>query len=182
MFRKTIGGLALLVMFLLPAKAAPDTACDLSNVVAGFWCERDGRLLLEKELVSGVTYYACPDCGEIRREPGTCEWCEVELEKKVSEKGVCPDCLKKPAAAEICTKVYYECPDCGSTSRKAGNCPDCETARAEKTSRAKVEYVCEKCGGTSLVPAKCANEDCEACGQPMKRTCSESGRFPHTKD
>jgi hypothetical protein len=171
--------LPALLLLLSIARGAAEPPCDMSKVVKGYWCAEDSRILDEKELVSDVTYYQCPECKDIRKEAGTCEYCDKKLEKKTSGKNVCPECFVKPAAAEICVKAYYECPECGRQSLTAGHCDDCDKDLAPQTSRAVIRYVCTGCEASSLVPGKCTNKDCEQFDKPLKKTCSMSGTFPH---
>jgi predicted RNA-binding Zn-ribbon protein involved in translation (DUF1610 family) len=164
---------------VLAAGAGEEGACDLKTVVPGFYCENCDEALVAKDLVSDVVYYACPDCGEISREPGRCSWCDTDLVKKTSGKDVCKTCLEKPTKAELCEKVYYVCPDCGAMSLKAGTCEECETDMEKKVSRAVVHYVCPECGDFQLSPGNCTNPSCEHEGKALVRTCSLSGEFPH---
>jgi Heavy metal binding domain len=166
--------------FMAAIAAAPEEdACDMKTVVKGFYCEACEEVMMTADLVSDVTYYACPDCDETSDEAGDCELCEVALVKKVSGKGVCKHCLKKPSAAEVCEKIYYSCPDCDAVSRKPGNCADCEVALEKQVDRAVIFYVCAECGQQSLKAGKCTDAECEGHGKPLVKECSSSGEFPH---
>jgi len=161
-----------------------DDACDMKTVVKGYYCESCSEILDKKALVSDVTYYECSFCGLISKTAGKCPDCEEDYEKKTSGKDVCPKCYDKPEDVEICVKTCYECPECGDQQAEAGTCEDCEKKLVETTVRALIEYRCPQkgCYQTSYKPGKCENEECENCGKPLVKNCSESGVFPHVKE
>ena len=179
LFMIVLASLVLSPTTTFVADAQEDDACDMKTVTKGLRCEQCEEIVLAKSLVSDVPYYVCPDCDEVYREPGTCDECEVALVKKVSGKGVCPDCLQKPTAVEICEKVCYVCPDCEMTASKAGKCPECEVALEKQTIRAVIIYECPDCGMSSYQAGKCTDESCEQHGKALKKRCSHSGEFPH---
>lgn len=161
--------------------AALSGECDMANVVKGFYCEECDAVLEKKDLKSDVVTFTCPACEDVQEKAGKCEYCDKALVKKTSGKDVCPDCLAKPVEAEICVKTHYACPDCDEPGKKGGKCADCDVAFVEVVSRALIEYVCPECGDTSLKPGKCTDSECDACGKPLKRTCTMSGDAPHSK-
>lgn len=176
--------LILTTLLLSAAAMVPvgedDAGCDLKKVVSGFHCQADDLILLEKELVSNKTYYACDACSTWSFEKGTCNGCDEKLAARKSDKKVCKTCLSKPDPRELCEKKFYECYQCGSAATKTGKCEDCGLRRKRLVSRVLVEYACGgDCGAKSPRSANCSAAECPAFERPMEPRCTGSGRVPH---
>jgi len=109
-----------------------------------------------------------------------CATCEQFLTAAdLNEEGNC-NCGAKPTKVAACVKTFYRCSDCWEESAKAGKCPSCEQEMAVTLSKALIVYVCEGCGNTQNQAGTCqADEEAECFGKALKKTCSESGTFPH---
>lgn len=165
-----VGGIAL---------AAGDGPCDMKTVEKAFYCEPCKTVLTKKELVSKKKYYECEGCGKTAEKAGKCESCDKKLVKKVTDKDVCPKCYGKTIAVEACVKTAYACPKCGAVSVKAAKCETCKAAYKKVQVRALIHYRCPACGKTSLTPGNCDGAECEKKGEPLVRTCSQSGQGSH---
>src|SRR5437867_11647607 len=168
-------------LFLVAAPARVDS-CDMKSVVKAAWCTKDKVLLDRKDLVSNATYYACPVCGRVQKDPGKCAKDSKDLQMKTSDAEVCPTCFQKTETVDACEKAYWECDACRAHALKEGNCEKCQAPMKRHTSLAQISYRCEACGFKSdkagSCPAKTA-EECKSFGKPLARVCSKSGTFPH---
>jgi hypothetical protein len=156
--------------------------CDMKTVVPAAWCATDKTLIESKDLVSDKSYYACPTCKKISSDPGKCATCNQELEKKTSDRNVCPKCFQKPDTTEACEKSYWECDTCKKPVTHEGMCEKCKTPLKKHVSLARLAYHCDGCGYKSDKPGNCPAknpEECKNAGKPLAKSCSMSGTFPH---
>lgn len=110
-------------------------------------------------------------------------WCKTEgfvADKDLNDKGECKKCGKKPESVDTCVATYYVCKNCNHPTKDKGKCPGCgqENTHKEKQSLARICYVCSKCKHKQYEAGACPNGACE--GNTLKKTCDESGKFPHT--
>jgi len=159
----------------LPVLAGEEHACDLAKVVKMRYCEADDCLLTDKEVISKQKYYYCEECDFASKTPGKCEWCGEPLVEKTCGEKACPHCFGATIEVEACVKKCWACPECDELYPKPGQCELCETKLVERESRALVVYRCPECGTTSYKPGKCTNEECDAKGRDLVRTCTSVG-------
>jgi hypothetical protein len=90
-------------------------------------------------------------------------------------------------------ETAYKCPECEDIYSKAGNCNDCsEEDKAVILTKikacVKTGYTCDDCFTESLKPGKCGDCDkaltavtvkAEVKTKGDKKTCADSGTFPH---
>lgn len=102
-----------------------------------------------------------------------CKAC-MEIDPEVKE-GKCA-CGGDLEEVEVCVKVYYTC-DCGGMYAAEKEC--CGKKAAKETSKSPVIIACAKCGAPADAAGKCGMEGCDG---EAKRTCADSGAWPHGGD
>jgi hypothetical protein len=113
------------------------------------------------------------------KKSGKCGTCKKKLEKRVSDKGVCPTCFAQPQHVQVCVKTGYACPKCGAKSLKATKCGGCRASHKKTVSRSLIQYVCPACKKGSYLSGKCKDKECAKHGEALVRSCSLSGEVPH---
>lgn len=102
--------------------------------------------------------------------------------EEITEEGKCSMCNGAVELVDTCVKTGYLCEMCGKESFKAGDCAECATKMKELTVQSRVVYVCKGCGYYRYEPGKCDYDDQADCfGKDLKKSCENSGYFPHTK-
>ena len=95
------------------------------------------------------------------------------------DKGNCRKCKGKVEKAETCVKVCWDCPAAhGKPARHAKPCGASEKCCREIPCLALVTYVCDACKGMARKEADVRHSP-DTCAGKIRRTCVESGKFPH---
>jgi hypothetical protein len=108
-----------------------------------------------------------------------CATCRIWPASVQIEKGACLKCRSKVERIETCIKVCWDCPKIHATPRR--HAKDCRAAKGcckETPSLAIVSYFCDVCKSKAAMEAAVKHVT-EACEGTIKKTCAESGKFPH---
>lgn len=106
-----------------------------------------------------------------------CAKCKT-IDPKVDDKGEC--CGGKPESVEVCVKTTFSCGKCSKPCAEDKGC--CEGAECAKTvTKCRVVVKCEGCGMESKdgKESDCGMEECKKAGKKCKKTCENSGHWPH---
>ena len=117
---------------------------------------------------------------KVLAKSGTCEECKHLCGGDNCDRnkdGTCSKCKKKSKECDICIKMLYTCATCGKQAHEQAKC--CGHGTKGTKVRARIIFKCEGCGAVAEKEGDCDKEDCKKAGKKIKKTCDESGKFPH---
>lgn len=106
-----------------------------------------------------------------------CESCDA-IDPKCDDKGECKGCGGGVTEVDVCVKSYCKCSACKNPCE--GDKPCCKDATCETvTIKARIVFLCEGCGMSGDKEGDCAGDECKKAGKKVKKTCDNSGAWPH---
>jgi hypothetical protein len=106
-----------------------------------------------------------------------CDSCE-KYDPPIDQRGRC--CGRPVLEVEVCVKTYYVCRTCKAERLSLDGCcanPD----REKRTSKARTLFRCDGCGIVAARPGPCRDRECVVANREIRKTCDQSGTFPHRR-
>lgn len=117
------------------------------------------------------------DLKKVEKAP-YCETCDA-IDPKLNDEGACASCDGAIAKIDVCVKTYFVCAGCDHKMAEEKAC--CEGKKFEKAvAKCRIVFRCEGCGSAGEADgADCWDEECNKAGKKVKRTCADTGHWPH---